>query len=75
MGALSWLRGGNDHALAKEHAGESANERNARKAKAKSTARAHRHRNGGATRAARKGQAHEDADRQAEQYGRFGRRR
>lgn len=66
MGALSWLRGGNDRALAKEYDGESATQRSQRKAAEKTARRVARHHRTGARRAARAGQAWEDADRTAE---------
>lgn len=68
---------GNDKAMAAgTYAGrESADERNARKAQAKRAQRIASHKRSGATKAARAGQAWEDADRYREQYGRFNRRR
>jgi hypothetical protein len=67
---------GNDRAMATEqYAGrESASEKAQRKAAKQSAGRVARHHRSGATRAARRGQAWEDADRQHEQYGRHGRR-
>lgn len=63
---------GNDRAMAADrYAGrESADERNARKAQAKTAQRVARHHRMSATRAARKGQAWEDNDRMRERYGR-----
>lgn len=66
MGALSWLRGGNDRAMAKEYDGESATDRATRKAAEKTARRVARHHRSGATKAARAGQAWEDRDRTAE---------
>lgn len=68
---------GNDKAMAADrYAGrESASDRAARKAQAKTAQRVAKHHRSGATRAARKGQGWEDADRYREQYGRFNRRR
>ncbi|MFJ4847560.1 hypothetical protein [Streptomyces sp. NPDC088733] len=55
MAFLGWLRGGNDRDLAKQLGGESASAKAARE-------RRHGHRNGGATKAARKGQAWVDSE-------------
>ncbi|WP_432092116.1 hypothetical protein [Streptomyces sp. NRRL F-5630] len=64
MSFLSWLGGGNDRQLAEEqYAGrESASGRASRK-------RRERYHSGGATRAARKGQAWDDASRRRERQG------
>lgn len=63
---------GNDKAMAADkYAGrQSASDRAARKAAAKTAQRQTRHKRTGATRAARHGQAWEDNDRMRERYGR-----
>ncbi|MDT0377285.1 hypothetical protein RM572_00650 [Streptomyces sp. DSM 42041] len=78
MGALSWLLGGDDAKLAaEEYSGQkSASERARQREEAATARRVARHHRGGATSAARQGQAWEDADRWQEQHGRsLGRRR
>ncbi|MDT0381406.1 hypothetical protein RM572_21850 [Streptomyces sp. DSM 42041] len=67
---------GNDAAMAaNEYAGrQSATDRAREREEKRSAKRRERHHRSGATRAARQGQAWEDADRHREQYGRFGRR-